>query len=178
MFLGTPKHYIQGAWQTVLGVPKFGVIKMKIGKELLMAILIICSVFAGCTGTEEDLIRDDTVVDDTTNNTTSDNTTTDNTTTTTDTVELPKLNIAYSVQDDYENIDENPQRLADYLGAKLTMDVSLYPIDSEGAALEALRFGNAHLAFMDGGSAWVGWQQYDLEVMAADQKSDAEVLNN
>ena len=109
LFLGAPKHYIWGAWQTVLGVPKFGGIKMKIGKELLMAILIICSVFAGCTGTEEELIRDDTVVDDTTNNTTSDNTTTDNTTTTTDTVELPKLNIAYSVQDDYENIDENPQ---------------------------------------------------------------------
>ena len=137
---------------------------MKIGKEIFMAILIVCSVFAGCTGTDED-----TVVEDSTNTTTTDNTTTNDTTT--DPV-LEKLNIAYSVQDDYENIDENPQRLADYLSAKLTMDVSLYPIDSEGAALEALRFGNAHLAFMDGGSAWVGWQQYDLEVMAADEKSD------
>ena len=136
---------------------------MKIEKSILMIILIVCSVFAGCTGT----------TDETTDTTVTDGSDTTDTTNTTDTVtELPQLKIAYSVQDDYENIDENPQRLADYLGTKLNMDVSLYPIDSDGAALEALRFGNAHLAFLDGGSAWVGWQQYDLEVMAADEKSD------
>ena len=148
--------------------------KSKIDKGLLMAILIVCSAFAGCTATEEPLIKEDIIEDDTTN-TTADDTSTNNTDTV---VELPKLKIAYTVQDDYDNIDENPQHLADYLGAKLTMDVSLYPIDSEGAALEALRFGNAHLAFLDGGSAWVGWQQYDLEVMAADQKSDGRTYYN
>ena len=52
------------------------------------------------------------------------------------------------------------------------ISVSLYNVDSEGAMLEALRFGNADIALMDGGSAWVGWQQYDLQVLAADQKSD------
>ena len=139
---------------------------MKIEKSILMIILIVCSVFAGCTGTTDETT-------DTTDTTVTDGSDTTDTTNTTDTVtELPQLKIAYSVQDDYENIDENPQRLADYLGTKLNMDVSLYPIDSDGAALEALRFGNAHLAFLDGGSAWVGWQQYDLEVMAADEKSD------
>ena len=80
--------------------------------------------------------------------------------------------IAYSIKDDYTNVDENPQRLADYMSEELNMDVSLYPIDSEGAALQALRFGNADIAFMDGGAAWVGWQQYGLEAIAADQKSD------
>mgnify|MGYP001362652140 FL=1 len=156
------KHYICEASQISLGVPK-KVKKMKIEKSILMIILIVCSVFAGCTGT----------TDETTDTTVTDGSDTTDTTNTTDTVtELPQLKIAYSVQDDYENIDENPQRLADYLGTKLNMDVSLYPIDSDGAALEALRFGNAHLAFLDGGSAWVGWQQYDLEVMAADEKSD------
>ena len=135
------KHYICEASQISLGVPK-KVKKMKIEKSILMIILIVCSVFAGCTGT----------TDETTDTTVTDGSDTTDTTNTTDTVtELPQLKIAYSVQDDYENIDENPQRLADYLSAKLTMDVSLYPIDSEGAALEALRFGNAHLAFMDGG---------------------------
>ena len=139
---------------------------MKIEKSILMIILIVCSVFAGCTGTTDETT-------DTTDTTVTDGSDSTDTTNTTDTVtELPQLKIAYSVQDDYENIDENPQRLADYLGTKLNMDVSLYPIDSDGAALEALRFGNAHLAFLDGGSAWVGWQQYDLEVMAADEKSD------
>ena len=156
------KHYICEASQMSLGAPK-KVKKMKIEKSILMIILIVCSVFAGCTGT----------TDETTDTTVTDGSDTTDTTNTTDTLtELPQLKIAYSVQDDYENIDENPQRLADYLGTKLNMDVSLYPIDSDGAALEALRFGNAHLAFLDGGSAWVGWQQYDLEVMAADEKSD------
>ena len=86
--------------------------------------------------------------------------------------DLEDFVIAYSVKDDYTNVDENPQRLASYLSEELNMDVTLYPIDSEGAALEALRFGNADMAFMDGGAAWVGWQQYGLEALAADQKSD------
>ena len=82
------------------------------------------------------------------------------------------LVIAYEVQADYENIDENPQILADYLSEKMNYDVTLYSVISEGAMIEALRFGNADIAIMDGGSAWVGWQQYDLGVLGADQKSD------
>ncbi|MEE2626691.1 MAG: PhnD/SsuA/transferrin family substrate-binding protein, partial [Candidatus Thermoplasmatota archaeon] len=82
------------------------------------------------------------------------------------------LVIAFEVQADYENIDENPQILADYLSEKMNYDVTLYSVSSEGAMIEALRFGNADIAIMDGGSAWVGWQQYDLEVLGADQKSD------
>ena len=82
------------------------------------------------------------------------------------------LVIAFEVQADYENIDENPQILADYLSEKMNYDVTLYSVSSEGAMIEALRFGNADIAIMDGGSAWVGWQQYDLGVLGADQKSD------
>ena len=88
------------------------------------------------------------------------------------------LVIAYEVRDDYTNVDENPQSLADYLSGVLDYDVTLYSIDSEGAMIEALRFGNADIAIMDGGSAWVGWQQYDLEVLAADQKSDGRTYYN
>ena len=50
--------------------------------------------------------------------------------------------------------------------------MQLYPITSDGMALEALRFGHADIAFLDGGSAWLGWQQYGLDAIAADQKSD------
>ena len=81
-----------------------------------------------------------------------------------------KFIIAYEVKEDYENPDENPQVMADYLAKELDMDVELYPITSEGAIIEALRFGNADIAFMDGGAAWVGWKQYGLATMAADQK--------
>ena len=85
---------------------------------------------------------------------------------------LDSLVIAYEVKDDYENTDENPQSFADYLADELNYEVTLYSVDSEGAMIEALRFGTADIALMDGGAAWVGWQQYDLQVLAADQKSD------
>ena len=43
---------------------------------------------------------------------------------------LESLVVAFSLKDDYTNVDENPQRFADYLGEALNMDVSLYSIDS------------------------------------------------
>ena len=92
--------------------------------------------------------------------------------------ELGSLIIAYEIQSDYDNIDENPQQLADYLTEKLNYDVSLYSVDSEGAMIEALRFGNADIGIMDGGAAWVGWQQYDLGALGADQKSDGRTYYN
>ena len=95
-----------------------------------------------------------------------------------DKTQKQKLIIAYEVKEDYENSDENPQVMADYLAKELDMDVKLYPITSEGSIIEALRFGNAHIAFMDGAAAWVGWQQYGLEALAADQKSDGRTFYN
>ena len=92
--------------------------------------------------------------------------------------EKEKFIIAYEVKEDYENPDENPQVMADYLAKELDMDVELYPITSEGAIIEALRFGNAQIAFMDGAAAWVGWQQYDLEVLAADLNVDGGTYYN
>jgi len=113
-------------------------------KSTLLVFLIATASIAGCLGSKDEK----------------------------ETSDSEEFVIAYSVKDDYTNVDENPQRLADYLSEELNMDVTLYPIDSEGAALEALRFGNVDMAFMDGGAAWVGWQQYGLEALAADQKSD------
>ena len=111
-------------------------------KPILLALLIVLGSIAGCIGNDEDE------------------------------TELETLTIAFEVKDDYTNVDENPQKFADYLAEELNMNVELYPIDSEGAILESLRFGNADIAFMDGAAAWVGWQQYGLDALAADQKSD------
>ena len=41
-----------------------------------------------------------------------------------------KIIIAYEIKEDYENPDENPQVMADYLSKELGMDVELYPITS------------------------------------------------
>ena len=80
--------------------------------------------------------------------------------------------IAYEVRDTYENIDANPQILADRLSKKLGVSVELYDVSSEGAIIEALRFGHADIGFMDGGAAWVGWKEYGLSALAADLKPD------
>ena len=97
-----------------------------------LALLFVFTSFTGCLGGDDD-------DDDTTSTSYSED-----------------LIIAYEVKDDYENPDENPQIMADYLTNELEMNVKLYPITSEGSIIEALRFGNAHIAFMDGAAAWVG----------------------
>ena len=117
-------------------------------KPILLALLIVLGSIAGCIGNDEDE------------------------------TELETLTIAFEVKDDYTNVDENPQKFADYLAEELNMNVELYPTDSEGAILESLRFGNADIAFMDGAAAWVGWQQYGLDALAADQKSDGRTYYN
>ena len=88
------------------------------------------------------------------------------------------IRIAFSVKDDYTSFNENPQKLADYLSAEIGIKVEIYPITSDALALQSLRFGSADMAFMDGGAGWVGWNMYDLEVMAADQKSDGRTYYN
>ncbi|MCH2645127.1 MAG: PhnD/SsuA/transferrin family substrate-binding protein, partial [Candidatus Poseidoniaceae archaeon] len=117
-------------------------------KPILLALLIVLGSIAGCIGNDEDE------------------------------TELETLTIAFEVKDDYTNVDENPQKFADYLAEELNMNFELYPSDSEGAILESLRFGNADIAFMDGAAAWVGWQQYGLDALAADQKSDGRTYYN
>ena len=91
---------------------------------------------------------------------------------------LGTLVIAYEIKDNLDNIDSNPLLFAEYLSEKLNYDVSLFSVDSEGAMVEALRFGNADIALMDAGAAWVGWQQYGLEVLAADLNVDGRTYYN
>jgi ABC-type phosphate/phosphonate transport system substrate-binding protein len=88
------------------------------------------------------------------------------------------LRIAFAVKDDYASFDENPQKLADYLSQATGLNVELYAITSDALALEALRFGSADMAFLDGGAAWMGWQQYGLEAMAASTNSDGRSYYN
>jgi ABC-type phosphate/phosphonate transport system substrate-binding protein len=120
----------------------------------LLALLMTTAGLAGCIQ-KEDLLIDDVIGPD-----------------------IRVLRIAYMTQDDYENPNEDPQSLATYLGDILGMEVELYQVTSDGMAIEALRFGHADIAFMDGASGWVGWQKYDLDVLAADQKSDGRTYYN
>jgi ABC-type phosphate/phosphonate transport system substrate-binding protein len=82
------------------------------------------------------------------------------------------IRLAYTVKDDYENPDSNPQLMADYIEMHSGYDVEIYPISSSNAAIEAVRFGHADAAFLDGGAAFVAWKSHGLEAILADTKSD------
>ena len=82
------------------------------------------------------------------------------------------IKIAFKTQDDYDDPAANPQILADFIAAQSGYDVELYPINSDIAAIEALRFGHVDIAFLDGGSAWIAWKQHGLDAILADQKED------
>ena len=82
------------------------------------------------------------------------------------------IRIAFKTQDDYDDPETNPQRLAAFISQQTGMDVELYPIASDVAAIEALRFGHADIAILDGGAAWMAWQQHGFDAILADQKSD------
>jgi ABC-type phosphate/phosphonate transport system substrate-binding protein len=115
---------------------------------LFISVILLTTIFSGCLGNENEERT------------------------------LGKLIIAYEIKESSQEIDSNPEMLANYLTEKLNYDVSIFSVDSEGAMIEALRFGNADIAIMDAGSAWIGWQQYDLGVMAADLNLDYRTYYN
>ena len=77
------------------------------------------------------------------------------------------INIAYYLADD-STVDANAQGMADRLASDLGVNVNLYDVSSEGMIIQALRFGNADIGFMEGGPAWIGWKQYGLSVLAVE----------
>ena len=118
---------------------------------MLMMMLMCSAALAGCLGSEDDE-KDST----------------------SEVCSGDDLVIAYEIKEDMPADDiQNPQQIANYLCEKLGMNVKIYEVGSSGLAMEALRFGNADIAMnIDGGPAWVGWNAYGLDVMAADTKSD------
>ena len=79
------------------------------------------------------------------------------------------LVIAYEISPGIESLEGNPQLLADHLSESTNFDVSVFTVNSEVAMIEALRFGNADVAMMDSGTAWIGWNQSGLESLGAAQ---------
>ncbi len=88
------------------------------------------------------------------------------------------LTIAFEPKEEYKNTEENPEQLADRLSEILGMEVEIYPVSGPAATIEALRFGHADIGFLDGGAAWLSWQTYGLEVLAAEQKADGRPYYN
>lgn len=111
-------------------------------KNTLVVCLLMTTAFAGCLGGGDDTDDEDVI------------------------------RLAFTVKDDYEDPDTNPQMMAEYIEKHSGYDVEIYPISSSNAAIEAVRFGHADAAFLDGGAAFVAWKSHGLEAILADTKSD------
>ena len=88
------------------------------------------------------------------------------------------LTIAFETKEEYKNTEDSPQELADRLAELLDMEVEIYPVTGAGATIEALRFGKADIGFLDGGAAWLSWQNHNLQVLGAEQKQDGRPFYN
>tara|TARA_B100000700_G_scaffold319818_1_gene415794 strand:- start:1 stop:1050 length:1050 start_codon:yes stop_codon:yes gene_type:complete len=88
------------------------------------------------------------------------------------------LVVAYEVKDTYLIWDNNPQHLADRLSELLDMDVEIYAVADEAATIEAIDKGNADIGFVDGAAAWLAWEVYGLDVLAAEHKADGRTYYN
>jgi len=88
------------------------------------------------------------------------------------------LVVAFELQDNYLFWEKNPQHLADKLSTLTGMDVEIYEVSNSAAAIEAVDKGHADLAFLDGAAAWLGWEVYGLDVLAAETKADGRMYYN
>lgn len=122
-----------------------------------VCVLFLISSLSGCINEQE--IIDDTEIDQ-------------------EILPINSLTIAIEVNSEIDDLTTNSQLFADTLSSIMNYDVSIELLDSESAILESLRFGNADVALMDSGNAWMGWKEYGLEVVAADQKTDGRTYYN
>ena len=88
------------------------------------------------------------------------------------------IRVAYEVKDTYLVWDKNPQNLADKLSKLTGKKVVVYPVQDETAAIEAVANGNAEIAMVDGAAGWLGYEVYDLGVLAVEKKSDGRTFYN
>ena len=88
------------------------------------------------------------------------------------------IRIAYEVKDTYLFWEANPQEMADKLSELTGEKVVVYPVADEVAAIEAVAAGNAEIAMVDGAAGWLGYQVYDLDVVAVEKKPDGREYYN
>ena len=89
-------------------------------KTILMILLMCTASLAGCLGSDEK----------------------------SDDIEQETITIAYYLADDSES-NAQAQGMADRLSADLGVPVNLYDVSSEGMIIQALRFGNADIGFLE-----------------------------
>ena len=91
--------------------------------------------------------------------------------------EIP-LSIAFIVDQETFGTENDPSYMAEIFSDETIFDVTPYPVESEEAMIESLRFGHVDLAMMDAASSWMSWKNYGLQVLLADQENYGRTYYN
>ncbi len=86
------------------------------------------------------------------------------------------LRIAFVAKDTATAPHEDLDRLEAWVTDQTGRDAEVSFFTSSTAALEAVRFGQADVASVDGAAAWLAWTQNDLEAIAAETRSDGRTF--
>ena len=90
-----------------------------------------------------------------------------------------KVPIILALETDLDTVEGiSDDSLLSILDFSSEFSVSTYPVDSEAAKIEALRFGHIDAALVDGATAWMGWKEYGLEVLAAEVDQQGRTHHN
>lgn len=88
------------------------------------------------------------------------------------------LRIAFVAKDTATAPHEDLDRLAAFIEAETGRDTKVQFFTSSHLALEAVRFGQADVASVDGAAAWLAWTQNDLQAIASETRSDGRTHYN
>jgi ABC-type phosphate/phosphonate transport system substrate-binding protein len=88
------------------------------------------------------------------------------------------LSIAFIVDQETFGTQNDPSYMAEIFSDETIFDVTPYPVESEEAMIESLRFGHVDLAMMDAASSWMSWKNYGLQVLLADQENYGRTYYN
>ena len=93
-------------------------------------------------------------------------------------VDAIPLSIAFIVDQETFDTQNAPSYMAEIFSDETIFDVTPYPVESEEAMIESLRFGHVDLAMMDAASSWMSWKNYGLQVLLADQENYGRTYYN
>lgn len=83
------------------------------------------------------------------------------------------VRIAFVGKDTALEPHEHPDRLAEWITQETGRDAQVFFFDSNTAALEAVRFGQADFASVDGAAAWLAWNQDPaMQAIASEVRGD------
>ncbi len=82
------------------------------------------------------------------------------------------LRIAFVAKDTATAPHEDLDRLAEFIEHETGRPTKVLFFTSSTAALEAVRFGQADVASVDGAAAWLAWNQNGLEAIASEVRGD------